>query len=76
MGFHDDEVMALEIVVNEAGRVDDATVAVRPRTLGEYIVMVNGLMAAKVWSFQPATRQGVAVKYRLRVLLADPRHLR
>ena len=69
MGFHDDEGIALEIVVNEAGRVDDATVVARPRTLGEYVVMVNTLSAAKAWVFHPATRQGVAVKYRLRVAL-------
>ncbi len=69
MEFHDDDVRALEIVVNEAGRVDDATVAVRPRTIGEYMVMINTLSAAKAWAFHPATRQGVAVKYRLRVAL-------
>ena len=69
MGFHDDDVMALEIVVNDAGRVDEAKVVARPRTLGEYVVAANGLSAAKTWWFQPATRQGVAVKYRLRVAL-------
>ncbi len=69
MEFHDDDVRALEIVVNEAGRVEDATVAVRPRTIGEYMVMINTLSAAKAWAFHPATRQGVAVKYRLRVAL-------
>ncbi len=69
MGFHDDDVRALEIVVNEAGRVDDATVAVRPRTIGEYMAMTNTLSVAKNWMFHPATRQGVAVKYRLRVAL-------
>ncbi len=69
MGFHDDDVRALEIVVNEAGRVDDATVAVRPRTIGEYMAMINTLSVAKNWMFHPATRQGVAVKYRLRVAL-------
>ena len=69
MGFHDDDVRALEIVVNEAGRVDDATVAVRPRTIGEYMAMINTLSVAKAWVFHPATRQGVAMKYRLRVAL-------
>lgn len=70
-GFPDNGVRVLEIVVNEAGQVDSASVPGRPRTLGEYMVTVNGLSIAKAWSFQPATRQGVAVKYRLRVLLAD-----
>ena len=58
MGFHDDDVRALEIVVNEAGRVEDATVAVRPRTIGEYMVMINTLSAAKAWVFHPATNPG------------------
>ena len=69
MEFHDDDVRALEIVVNEDGRVDDATVAVRPRSIGEYMVTINRLSVAKAWVFHPATRQGVAVKYRLRVAL-------
>ena len=66
-GFRDDTVMAIEIVVNEAGQVDEAKAVVEPRTLGEYNAMLNGLSAAKTWRFQPATRQGVEVKYRLLV---------
>ena len=59
MGLHDDDVRALEIVVNEAGRVDDATVAVRPRNVGEYMTMVNTLSVVKNWAFHPATNPRV-----------------
>ncbi|MEQ1898509.1 MAG: hypothetical protein ABL971_14105 [Vicinamibacterales bacterium] len=62
----------LELVVNEAGRVDGGTILDVPPTLSEYVVAVSGLSAAKAWLFRPATRQGVAVKYRLRIALDRP----
>jgi len=57
----------LEIVVNEQGAVE--TAVIRERVTPAYDAAL--LKAAKSWSFRPATKDGVPVKYRtfVRILL-------
>jgi len=57
----------LEIVVNEQGAVE--TAVIRERVTPAYDAAL--LKAAKGWSFRPATKDGVPVKYRtfVRILL-------
>lgn len=53
-------VGALELVINEAGRVDSVKLidSVHPRYNEQLLKAANG------WTFRPATKNGVAVKYR------------
>jgi TonB family protein len=53
---------ALEIVVNEVGSVESATM-IQPTVPGYDVVLLD---AAHRWRFQPARRNGQTVKYRLR----------
>jgi len=50
----------LEVVINEQGRVESAIL----RTSVETSYDRDLLAATKSWTFKPATRDGVAVKYR------------
>ena len=53
------------VVINEAGRVESAIIA---QSLDSYYDLLL-LQAAKRWRYRPATRDGVAVKYRKGVQL-------
>jgi TonB family protein len=53
------------VVINEAGRVDSAVIA---QSFDSYYDLLL-LQAAKRWRYRPATRDGVAVKYRKGVQL-------
>jgi protein TonB len=53
----------LEVIVDENGAVEKATI--RKSALASYDAAL--LKAAANWKFKPATRNGVAVKYRLEV---------
>jgi hypothetical protein len=58
---------AIEILISEAGAVERVTM-VRPST---HLTDMMLLGAAKTWKFDPATRHGLAVKYRLRLDWAE-----
>ena len=58
---------AIEIVINERGTVDSARATVQPKTVGEASLLMGRLSAVKAWRFQPATKNGEAVRYRLLV---------
>jgi hypothetical protein len=59
----------IRIVVNENGTVDSVKATVSPRTIGETLLMTAGLSIAKAWRFDPAIKDGHAVKYALVVPL-------
>jgi hypothetical protein len=62
--------VAIQVTINEEGTVDIVKASVSPRTLGESILVYNGLSIAKTWRFHPASRNGLPVKYRLLVPLS------
>jgi hypothetical protein len=62
--------VAIFVLVNAEGTVDSVNATMEPRTLGESILVYNGLSIAKTWRFHPATRAGRPVSYRLRVPLS------
>lgn len=62
--------VAIQVMVNEEGTVDIVKATVSPRTLGESILVYNGLSIAKTWRFRPASKNGLPVKYRLLVPLS------
>jgi hypothetical protein len=64
-----ERVLAFEIVINAAGTVDSAKARDLPHSLGESILVINALSAAKSWRFWPALKQGGPVKYRQVVAL-------
>jgi hypothetical protein len=64
-----DRIGVLVVVVDEAGRVETATVT---QSIDAYYDTML-LQSAKTWRYQPATRNGVAVKYRKLIQLTLPR---
>jgi len=62
--------VAILVLVNVEGTVDSVNSTMEPRTLGESILVYNGLSIAKTWRFHPATRGGRPVRYQLRVPLS------
>jgi hypothetical protein len=62
---------AVDIVVDETGRVESATLARRPGTLQETMLATMNLSVAKTWRFRPALKAGQPVKYRRTVWLAN-----
>jgi TonB family protein len=61
----------LLIVVDETGRVESAIITQSLDRVYDWIL----LKAAERWTYQPATRNGVAVKYRRRIQVILPRQL-
>jgi hypothetical protein len=64
-----DRIGVLVVVVDETGRVETATVT---QSLDSYYDVML-LQSVKTWKYQPATRDGVAVKYRKLIQLTLPR---
>jgi len=55
---------AINIVVDETGRVESATLFGKPSTLQEAMAATADLSAAKTWRFRPAIKAGRLVIYR------------
>jgi len=64
VGLRRDEIAFVEVVVNEEGRVLRVKSLDSPATLDESMVLTMSLSAAKSWRFQPARKDGRAVKFR------------
>jgi hypothetical protein len=58
------------ILVNERGAVESVRATVDPKTMSEAIIITNALSQAKTWSFQPAMKDGKAVRYLLMIPLS------
>ena len=59
----------VRILISEDGTVESARATVDPRTMGELIIITNALSMAKTWRFQPAMKNGKAVRYSLMISL-------
>jgi hypothetical protein len=58
---------AIVIVINEGGIVASAHAVQEPQTLSESLQLASILSSVKTWRFRPAMKDGLAVKYRLRL---------
>jgi hypothetical protein len=68
-GGRGDELV-ISVVVNETGSVESVSGVRAPRNIGESQLLMSALSTVKSWHFRPATRNGLAVRYRQ--LLAVP----
>jgi hypothetical protein len=59
-----DDMALIEVVINEDGTVAQAKAQEAPRTLDDAMMVTMSLSAAKSWRFQPAQKDGRAVRYR------------
>jgi hypothetical protein len=64
IGLRRDEMTFVEVLLNEEGKVLQVKALESPATLDESMVITMSLSAAKSWRFQPARKDGRAVKYR------------
>ncbi len=64
-----DRIGVLVVIIDESGRVETATI---PQPLDSFYDSML-LQSTKTWRYQPATRDGVAVKYRKLIQLTLPR---
>jgi len=55
------EVNTIELVVSEAGTVERVRLVSPPRRMADMMM----LSSAKTWRFEPASKQGISVRYRL-----------
>jgi TonB family protein len=55
------EVNTIEVVVSETGTVEHVRLVSPPRRMADMMM----LSSAKTWKFEPASRQGKSVRYRL-----------
>ncbi|PWT85093.1 MAG: hypothetical protein C5B57_03635 [Blastocatellia bacterium] len=69
-GARREDVLIVEVILNEAGKVDSAKAIDLPRTLGESLVLTNALAATKTWRFHPALKDGQPVRYRELIAVA------
>ena len=66
-GNEDRNISLIQILVNESGLVESATVLRPPATMGEALRATMALSVVKTWHFQPARKNGQPVKYRTTV---------
>jgi outer membrane biosynthesis protein TonB len=64
LGLRRDEMAFVEVLLSEDGKVLRVKALEPPSTLDESMVLTMSLSAAKSWRFQPARKDGRAVKYR------------
>lgn len=58
-----------DIVINRAGHVESVKFRRAPASIADAMVLTMSLSAAKAWRFQPAIRDGQAVRYRKAIWL-------
>jgi hypothetical protein len=62
-----------DIVINRAGHVESVKFRRAPASIADALVLTMSLSAAKAWRFQPAIRDGQAVRYRKAIWLPPVR---
>ena len=63
------DAVNIAVVVDEQGRAYSVTGVNAPQNLGDYLQLTSALAVVKSWEFQPATKDGAPVRYRLLVPL-------
>jgi hypothetical protein len=67
-GVRPDELV-ISYVVNQEGVVEAAKPLTRPNSLAESLVLADAISAVKSWTFDPATKDGRAVRFQQMVTL-------
>jgi len=67
LGVRSDSLPEVEIVVSPTGAVESVKLVTQQAGIGPSMM----LSAIKAWRFQPATRDGEPVRYRLRMRLTN-----
>ena len=67
-GFQQENRTVLELVIGTNGLVERARLRTTPHDIHEFMLV----SAAKAWIFEPATVDGLAVRYRHRVFITFP----
>lgn len=65
------DALTIAVVVNPDGTVDSVKWMNAPQNMSELVLLTGALSVVKSWHFSPATRGGVAVRYRQIVPLRD-----
>jgi len=65
------DLLNIAIVVSSDGKVESARGLTDPQNLAEFILLTDALTVVKAWEFAPATKNGVAVRYREVVPVRD-----
>ncbi len=63
------DALNIAVVVDEQGRAYSVTGLNAPQNLGEHLRLTSALAVVKSWEFQPATKDGAPVRYRLLIPL-------
>lgn len=63
--------MVISLIVDEQGRVESVKAVVAPRNIGESLILMSALSAAKTWRFHPATKDGQPVRFEQILTLTD-----
>ena len=63
------DALNIAVVVDENGRAYSVTGLNAPQNLGEHLRLTSALAVVKSWEFQPATKDGAPVRYRLLIPL-------
>ena len=63
------DAVNIAVVVDEKGRAYSVTGLNAPQNLGEHLRLTSALAVVKSWEFQPATKDGAPVRYRLLIPL-------
>ena len=64
-----DEIVKIELLVNEAGRVEFAKVQNDSETIADTMLYAMALQAIRSWEFHPAMRAGTPVRYKHMLVL-------
>ena len=64
-----DEIVTIELLVNEAGRVETAKVQNDSETIADTMLYAMALQAIRSWEFHPAMKAGTPVRYRQMLVL-------
>ena len=59
------DALAIAVVVDEQGQAYSVNGVNAPQNMGEYVLLTSALAAVKSWEFEPASKDGVPVRYRL-----------
>ena len=65
------DLLTIAIIVSPDGKVESAHGLTDPQNLAEFILLTDALAVVKGWEFAPATKEGVAVKFREVVPVRD-----
>lgn len=64
VALRSDDIITIDLVVDEQGRVESARIRNSARSVADTMLFALALQAARSWEFRPAIKEGVPVRYR------------